>query len=139
GSRPSQTASVRPCLPSPGCQRAPASPAPVGPLAILASLAISLKQRGSPSAHLVHFDDVAVRIIEEDLLPTLHRPSAEVGVGNAVLLEATLERLDVVGAKGDVTTLDRIDDLAGAEAHAKILLGQVNCLLPSVTKATLPG
>src|SRR5262249_42449491 len=75
-------------------------------------------------AHLVHFDDVAVRIVEEDLLPTLHRPGAEVGVGNAVLLEAALEGLDVVGAKGDVTTLNRVDCLAGAKAHAKILLGQ---------------
>src|SRR5262245_18537767 len=97
---------------------------PVGPLAICQALA-STQATGSPSAHLMHFDDVAIGIVEEDLLPTLHRPSAEVGVGNAVLLEAPLECLDVIGAKGDVTTLDRVDDLAGAEAHAKILLGQV--------------
>src|SRR5262249_46293830 len=75
--------------------------------------------------HLVHFDYVAFRVVEEDLRPTLHRPRTVVGKGNALLLEPALERLDVVRAKSYVPPLDRIDRLARTEADAEILLSQM--------------
>src|SRR5581483_11628180 len=74
---------------------------------------------------LMHFDHVAVRIIEEDLVPAVHRPSAVVGVANAFFVQALLERRDVVGAKRDVAALDRVHHLAGAEADIHVLLGQM--------------
>ena len=52
-------------------------------------------------------DDVAFRIVEEDLLPAAHRKAAIVGIGNPLLVEAPLEGVDVVGAKGDVAPLER--------------------------------
>ena len=67
--------------------------------------------------HLVHLDDVAVGVIEEDLLPAFHGPGAEVRVGDALLLQPALEGIDVVGAEGDVAALDGVDGLAGAEAY----------------------
>jgi hypothetical protein len=49
---------------------------------------------------LVDLYDVAFRIVEKDLLPATHRPSAVVGVCDTVVFEALLEGFDVVGAVG---------------------------------------
>src|ERR1700761_1403982 len=48
---------------------------------------------------LVHFNDVAGRIIEEDLIPTVHRPLAVVGVGNVLFLKPLFESLNVIGTE----------------------------------------
>src|SRR5437667_9336507 len=85
---------------------------------ILLSLRLSLRR-------LMHFDDVAVWVVEEDLVPAAHRPAAIIGILDALLAESLLECRDVVGAERDVAAVDRIDDLSGAKADAEILLGDV--------------
>src|SRR5690606_25229389 len=77
-------------------------------------------------AHLVDLDDVAFRVVEEDLLPAAHRPVAVVGISNAVGLEVALESLDVVGAERDVAALERVERLAGAKADVQIPLGEMH-------------
>ena len=46
----------------------------------------------SPSVlvDLVHLDDVAVRIVKENLVPAVHRTLAPVGIGDALCLEMRL-------------------------------------------------
>ncbi len=63
----------------------------------------------------MHFDDVTVRIVEEDLVPTVHGPCAIVRIRHALLVETLLESSDVVGPKGDMSALQRIDELLLAE------------------------
>ena len=74
---------------------------------------------------LVDLDDIALGIVEEDLMPAVHRPLAVVGIGDVLLLEPPLEGRNVIGAEGDVTALERIDDVLGAEADAEVLGGQM--------------
>ena len=59
----------------------------------------------------MHFDDIAFGIIEEDLMPAVHRPLAIVGIRDVLRFEPPLEGPDVIGAKGDMPTLERIDDV----------------------------
>src|SRR6266540_3767624 len=81
----------------------------------------------SPSRpDLMHLDDVAVEIIEENLLPASHGPAAVVGIGNAFFLQMSLERGDVVGAEGNVAAFHRIDNIAGPKAGLEIPLGQMH-------------
>ena len=46
------------------------------------------------------FDDVAGGIVEEDLIPSVHRPLAVIGVGNVFLLEAARIAVAKGGACG---------------------------------------
>ena len=85
---------------------------------------------------LMHFNDVAGRIIEEDLIPAVHRPLAIVGIGDVLLLEPLLESFNVIGAESDVAAVKRIDDLIGSEADAEVGRGQMKLGMPSVAKAT---
>src|SRR5262249_59989785 len=73
----------------------------------------------------MHLDDIALRIVEEDLIPTLHGPGAVVGIGEVFFVEPPLEGLDVIGAKGDVPALHGVDDLPGAKADAEVLFRQM--------------
>src|SRR5690349_23742890 len=75
--------------------------------------------------NLVHFDDVAFGVVKENLLPTAHRPGAVVRIGNALVLQALLKGLDIVGAEGYMAALHRVYCLAGAKIDAQILLCQV--------------
>ena len=60
---------------------------------------------------LMHLDDVAVRIVEEDLVPAVHGPGAVVRIGHALFVEPLLEGGDVVGAEGDVAAFKkRLED-----------------------------
>ena len=61
--------------------------------------------------HLVHLDDVAFGVVEEDLRPALHGPGAVIGKRDAFLRQAPLEGVDIVGAEGDVAALDGVDRL----------------------------
>src|SRR5690606_6982339 len=74
---------------------------------------------------LVDLDDIAGRVIEENLLPTLHGPGAEIGIGDALLLQALLEGSNVVRAEGEVPALQRIDRLARLETDLEVLFGKV--------------
>ena len=38
----------------------------------------------------MYLDDIAVRIVEEDLVPAVHRTLAPVGIGDALCLEMRL-------------------------------------------------
>src|SRR5215472_856117 len=73
----------------------------------------------------MHLDDVALRVMEEDLMPAVHRPGAVVRVGDALLVEPLLEGGDIVGAERNVSALQRVDRVFGAEADAEVLLRQV--------------
>ena len=44
----------------------------------------------------MYLDDIAVRIVEEDLVPAVHRTLARVGIGDALCLKMRLEGCDVV-------------------------------------------
>ena len=63
----------------------------------------------------MYLDDIAVRIVEEDLLPAVHRTLAPVGIGDALCLEMRLESGEVVTAIGNMPARNRIDDQPGAE------------------------
>jgi len=82
-------------------------------------------QLGSIS-DLMNLDDVAVGIVEENLLPPVHRPGAIVGVGDPVLLEAPLECFEIVGSEGDVASLQRIYSLPSPERDTQILFRQMD-------------
>src|SRR5262245_27662765 len=81
---------------------------------------------GSVFRRLVDFDDVAVGIVEEYLLPARHRPIAIVRISHAFFLETPLERIEIVGAEGDVAVLHGIDHLAGAKADIHVFFGDVH-------------
>ena len=48
---------------------------------------------------LVNLDDVALGIVEEDLMPSFDGPCAEIRKGNATLGQAALDPFDIVGAE----------------------------------------
>src|SRR5205085_4892606 len=74
---------------------------------------------------LMHLDDVALRVMEEDLMPAVHGPRAIVRVGDTLLVEPLLEGGDIVGPERDVSALQRVDGVLGAEPDAEVLLCQV--------------
>jgi hypothetical protein len=74
-------------------------------------------------------DDVACGIVEENLMPAVHRPLAVVGIGDVLLLKPPFESFNIIGAEGDVAAFKRIDDVVGAEADAKICRGQMHLSL----------
>ena len=51
---------------------------------------------------LVYLDNVAVRIVKENLMPAVHRTLAPVGIGDALCLKMRLEGCDVVTAVGNM-------------------------------------
>ena len=66
---------------------------------------------------LMHFDDRAGRILEEDLVPALHCPCPVVGVGDLLLLEAALERFDVVGPEAEMAAVERARGMRRARSR----------------------
>src|SRR3954469_3313892 len=70
---------------------------------------------------LVYFDDGAVGILQEDLIPATHRPDAVIGELDVFLSQHGLERLDIISSKRDVTAIDRVETLFGPERDAEIL------------------
>ena len=70
---------------------------------------------------LMYFHDRAVRILQEDLIPAADGPNTVVGELNIFLPQQGLERLDIVGAKRNVTAVQRIETLFGSERDAEIL------------------
>ena len=70
-------------------------------------------------------DDVALRIIKEDLVPAAHGPGAVVRIGNTLLAETLPKRGDIIGPESNVSALQRIDRLLRAKADEEVLLRQV--------------
>src|SRR6516225_10917114 len=78
----------------------------------------------------MHFDDVTVRVVEEDLMPTVHGPRTIVRVRHTLLVEMLLEGSDVVGSEGDMSALQRIDELLLAEPEREVTLRHVHLDVP---------
>src|SRR5262245_51580737 len=90
-------------------------------------------RRGTPERalgrifrRLVDYDDVAVRVVEKNLLPAGHRPIAVIRIFDALVLETPLERIQIVGAKSDVAALHGIDHLASTKTDIHVLFGDVH-------------
>lgn len=73
----------------------------------------------------MHLDNVAIRIVEENLTPALHRLCAPVGVRDAARVEMGQECGDVIGAIGDVSVRNRVHGLTRAKRGVDVLLGDV--------------
>jgi hypothetical protein len=74
---------------------------------------------------LMHFDDVAIRVLQEDLVPIRHGPNPVIRIRNVQLFEAFLEAFNIVRPKAEVTAVQRIDGLLHAEAQVDVLGRQV--------------
>ena len=70
-------------------------------------------------------DDIAVGVVEEDLVPAIDSAFTPVGIGNALLVEMRLEGGQIIATIGDVPASHRIDDQAGAEPGLDV----ARCLL----------
>ena len=73
----------------------------------------------------MYFDDITIRVVEENLLPARNRCLAPIRVGNALFLEMRFESGLIIGAIGNVTAFKRVDDMAGAKSDLQILLRQM--------------
>ena len=62
-------------------------------------------------------DDVAVRIMEEDLIPAGHSPCTVIAIMDFLLFQSTLESLDVVHSETIVAAIERVDGLFHAEGE----------------------
>ena len=72
----------------------------------------------------VHLHNRACWVEEEDLMPVLCKARAVVRIGDSMSVQVLLERVDVVGAVGDVsdrTYANRVDDLITPESDSQIL------------------
>ena len=78
-------------------------------------LGLRLEFEGCAELHvrLVDFDDVPVRVCQENLVPASNGPLAVIGIANAQLVTATHETPDVVRA----------------EAVVPFAIGLTNCLI----------
>src|SRR5450755_880726 len=78
---------------------------------------------------LVNLDDVALGIVEEDLMPSFDGPCAEIGKGHIALCQTALDAFDVIRPERDMTALKRVDGLLGAKRDVQIEGGQVHFAL----------
>jgi hypothetical protein len=69
----------------------------------------------------VYFDDRAVWVLQEDLIPAADGPNAVVGELNVLFSQHFLECLYVVRAKRNVAAIERIEALLGSECYAEVL------------------
>ena len=74
----------------------------------------------------MYLDDIAVGIVEEDLVPAIDRALTPVGIGNTPGVEMRLESLEVIAAIGDMPAFHRIDDQAGAKSGLYIASGKMD-------------
>lgn len=75
---------------------------------------------------LMHFDHVAIGVVEENLVPAAHGPGTVIGIAHAFGVQMLLESDDVVGAKSNVAALEWIDRLILTETDGEVPLGQVH-------------
>ena len=74
----------------------------------------------------MYLDDVALRVVEKDLVPFGGEGGAVIGKGNAVITEMLLEPLDVVRAEGDMAAFNRVDMSAVSRRHVQIPFGKMH-------------
>jgi hypothetical protein len=77
------------------------------------------------AANLMDFDDVALWILEEDLVPAIHRPIAIIRIWHTIFFEALLETFNIVCAEGNMAAVQRVQRVTCTEAYAKITRGQM--------------
>ena len=73
----------------------------------------------------MYFDDITIRVVEENLLPTRNRCFAPIRIGNALFLKMRFESGQIICAIGNVTAFKRVHDMAGAKSDLQIRLSQV--------------
>ena len=78
---------------------------------------------------LVNLDDVALGIVEEDLMPSFNGPCPEIGKGHVPLGQTTLDAFDVIRPESDMAALKRVDGLLGAKRDIEVERGQVHFAL----------
>ena len=71
------------------------------------------------------FDDVAIWIVKEDLVPLDGRSVSIIRVGDAFCFKMGFERFDVIRTISDVAAFNRIDGVTGFEPDAQVLLRDV--------------
>ena len=74
----------------------------------------------------MYLDDVALRVVKKNLVPFGGEGGAVIGKGDAVVAKMLLEPLDVVGAEGDMTSLDRVDMAAVSRRDVQIPFGKMH-------------
>jgi hypothetical protein len=70
-------------------------------------------------------DDVAIGVVQEDLVPTSDSPNAVIRVTNTELIEPPFERHDVIGTETEMPVMHRVDELLHFEPGKQILLGEM--------------
>ena len=65
----------------------------------------------------MHLNDIAIWILEKNLLPARNGCLAPVRENNAVFVEVCLERLEIVSSIGYVSSLKRINGVTGPKAN----------------------
>jgi hypothetical protein len=70
---------------------------------------------------LVNLDNIAIWILQEDLIPVSHCPHAIVCIWNLQLLEALLEALDVICPEAEMPAMQWVDRLLHSEAQVDVL------------------
>ena len=86
----------------------------------------------------MHFDDVAIWIVEENLVPARHCPVAPIGIRDTLVLKMTLEGLDIIGPVSDMPLVDRVDELSGPETGLDIAARQMG-LYPRLAICAMSG
>ena len=86
---------------------------------------------------LMHFDDIALGILEKDLMPLLGKGRAIVGIGDALTVKVFQKSRQVVRPKRDVAPVDGVDHLPVAKRDIKLTLGQMHLHRPLRRKADL--
>ena len=71
-------------------------------------------------------DHITFGIEKENLVPFSGEGRAVVGIGDAAFVEDGEKGGKIVGAKGDVATIDRVDHLAVAEGRVEFAFGKVH-------------
>lgn len=78
----------------------------------------------------MHFNDVAVRVLQEDLVPVRHGPNTVVRIRNLQLFQALFEAFDIVRSEAEMAAVKRVNRLVHAEAEVDVLGRQVKLNSP---------
>jgi len=73
----------------------------------------------------MHLDDFAIRVMQEDLMPTRNRPAAIVRIADPQLVTPTHEAFNVIGTEAEVTLTHRVNKLLHLETSIEVSFGPV--------------